>query len=350
MKSLTLTLLFFIASNSTFSNFVYSGHLLHQRWAPKDFTERLKEMELIFFLKPEEKHLKEEYEEIFSENWSLCKYRIVEDSGTLLEEVKNNPGEKKCFLSVIGYKSIGINIMTSPYEYYKDSHHYLCLWRPDYTRKGELEINEYTYKVAIPLIFNQKKHAKLDIDDDFDRRNGAQWFRYQNWAPSYIGLYLRMMEISIERDARDIFYTPQSSSKFDHKKAKALWKGELLIPEYTFDNRLRGTIKHYDNLDKPETIENKALFSLYKWNYRVMNANEMTQALQEKKENTFYLFFQRGGISVINIKTGDIIVHIVFTPKQLLEYKLNENKMENFVKTIEKLKYTNKVYLSGGRP
>ncbi len=338
MKRITLTFLIFIVAHNVFSNSVYVGHLLHQRWAPKDFSERLKEMELIFFLRPEEEGLKEEYENVFTENWKLSKFKIVGDSKSLLEEVQNNPDEKKCFLSVVGVHVSDSNPASGPYEYYTNWRHYLCLWRPDYDKKGNLDEEGYTYKVAIPLVFDQKEHKKLRVDSKYDAKNPAKWFRYQNWTPSYIGLYLRMMEMSIERDARDIFYSPTSGQKFDHKKAKALWKGELLIPEYTFENRLKNVVEHYDNLGEPEVVDKKMLLSLYKWKYKVLDENEMEEALQEKKENTFYLFFQRGGISVIEVETGDIIVHIIFPLTKTWNYDLSEAKMKKFVKTVERLK------------
>lgn len=269
------------------------------------------------------------YKEIFEKYWTFSKIEFIKYS-----EIEKKVAPGCSFFTIGGYetKTQFVRLYRDGSRQngidYSNTHLYLEFWTVrdkvfKRTKQKELENSDKVLIGRIELFTDFKALSNPDLlyQQDYDG-NG----HIRNWSPGILKNYIQTLALFLNKNEKHSLYT-EISNPVELKKLKnqTLW-----IPDYIFIkfNSFTG--------DESSRHEEKDLFKKYKYKYKVVSMNELSNEILSSGAAFYYAVYVKSStdkyITVINSNTGEII----YSKYTSISYNVKAGDFEDLSDKIEK--------------
>lgn len=159
-------------------------------------------------------------------------------------------------------------------------------------------------------------------DHIYDYRFGTQGHIF-NWCPGFFKNYIQMINRYIEKgELRSEVKAYKEVPDLEKLKTSTLY-----IPKYVLD-------QHSPEQDILPSLSEKELISDYKYNYKFVSTEELSQLILDSKEPIFYLLFTRSNsdkyVNVVEGHEGKC----VYSKHTAQSYNMKKSDLQKLYKTM----------------
>ncbi len=228
----------------------------------------LKESKTVFFLRNVDEEQRADFEKAIYSSWDFTPIEVAD-----YDSMKHYKDEGYSFFFIEG-RHTSVHTPDVPYDHV---HIYLTLYLPIWQRIQEGKYKDRSIHFTRTDLFTDGQ-LLLELMKIGDGKKAVEKIYntdgIKNWTPAHVALYLKEAQRQLKNNKRDWLF----KSRINELAIARLYKGTLLIPEYTLEKFDRWTGEELEKHEINELLKN------YPYKYKIVKKDSLWQELQKDEE------------------------------------------------------------------